>query len=154
MLRLLHQLRYWVALLALPASAQPFTLDGSTIAGGGGLSTGGGFALSGTLGQADAGQLTNGTFTLAGGFWSVVLVEQPLAPPLSVEQLGAVVRVWWPRAVPGWRFESASHLLAAPLATPWIAVPAAQYRTNATQIYIDISPPRGIQFYRLGPASP
>ena len=40
-----------------------------TIDGGGGTSTGGGFTLSGTIGQPDAGTLSGGAFTLKGGFW-------------------------------------------------------------------------------------
>ncbi len=40
-----------------------------TIDGGGGTSSGGGFTLSGTIGQPDAGTLSGGTFTLKGGFW-------------------------------------------------------------------------------------
>jgi hypothetical protein len=31
--------------------------------------TGGGYTLSGTIGQPDAGKLTGGPFTLNGGFW-------------------------------------------------------------------------------------
>jgi hypothetical protein len=42
-----------------------FTID----AGGDMLSTGGDFELSGTAGQPDAGVLSGGEFTLAGGFW-------------------------------------------------------------------------------------
>lgn len=36
---------------------------------GGGLSTSGGYALSGTIGQHDAGAMSGGSYTLAGGFW-------------------------------------------------------------------------------------
>jgi hypothetical protein len=42
-----------------------FTIDG----GGGMLSVGGGFELSGTIGQPDVGVLGGGEFTLTGGFW-------------------------------------------------------------------------------------
>jgi hypothetical protein len=43
-----------------------FTVDG----GGGTVSNGGsGYALTGTAGQPDAGALTNGSYTLVGGFW-------------------------------------------------------------------------------------
>ncbi len=42
-----------------------FTIDG----GGDMLSAGGGFELSGTIGQPDAGLVSGGGFTLAGGFW-------------------------------------------------------------------------------------
>jgi hypothetical protein len=47
----------------------------SSIDGGGGMSTGGAFELSGTIGQWDAGPvtaaaMTGGTFELMGGFWA------------------------------------------------------------------------------------
>jgi hypothetical protein len=52
--------------------ADTFDLSWYTIDGGGGMrTTGGTFALSGTIGQPDAsGALTGGTFRLTGGFWS------------------------------------------------------------------------------------
>jgi len=41
-----------------------------TIDGGGGTSTGGGYSISGTIGQPDAGVvLTGGIFEVTGGFW-------------------------------------------------------------------------------------
>jgi hypothetical protein len=47
-----------------------YDLTWSTIDGGGGESTGGGFTLTGTIGQPDAGlQLSGGGYTLNGGFW-------------------------------------------------------------------------------------
>lgn len=59
-----------------------FTVDG----GGGTRSSGGSFALGGTIGQPDAGLLSGPGFTLAGGFWSgrtspVTDVEPPTAAP-------------------------------------------------------------------------
>lgn len=60
---------------ASSASAQPFEIKWYTIDGGGGRSTGGTFAVSGTIGQPDAGDLTGGTFTIRGGFWD------PPSPP-------------------------------------------------------------------------
>ena len=42
-----------------------YTMDG----GGGSSSTGGGFELSGTIGQPNAREMSGGDFTLAGGFW-------------------------------------------------------------------------------------
>jgi hypothetical protein len=40
------------------------------VAAGGAVSTGGGYSLTGTIGQADAGALTGGGFLLGGGFWT------------------------------------------------------------------------------------
>ena len=42
-----------------------YTMDG----GGATFTTGGTFTLGGTIGQHDAGTLSGGTFTIAGGFW-------------------------------------------------------------------------------------
>ena len=49
-----------------------FEITSSTIDGGGGISSGGGFSLTGTIGQSDAAQQvsTGATFALAGGFWA------------------------------------------------------------------------------------
>ena len=56
------------------AGAQPaasYDLSWYTVDGGGGASasTGGGYTLTGTAGQPDAGTLSSSTYTLAGGFW-------------------------------------------------------------------------------------
>ncbi|MEW6250736.1 MAG: hypothetical protein AB1716_08820 [Planctomycetota bacterium] len=59
--------------------ADGFILDWYTFDGGGGAgTTGGAFALSGTIGQPDASvtPMTGGDFTLVGGFWSI----PPVAP--------------------------------------------------------------------------
>ena len=43
-----------------------YTMDG----GGATLSTGGSYSLGGSVGQADAGSLSGGAYTLSGGFWA------------------------------------------------------------------------------------
>jgi hypothetical protein len=53
-----------------------YDLSWWTVDGGGGDSQGQGYTLSATIGQADAGTLQNGRYTLAGGFWSAA----PSAP--------------------------------------------------------------------------
>ena len=57
-----------------------WTVDG----GGATFSTGGGYALGGTVGQPDAGVLTGGDYTLGGGFWRgrAVAVEYDTYLPL------------------------------------------------------------------------
>lgn len=57
-------------LLALPESPTALTIPWWTTDGGGGTSKGGSFGLSGTAGQADAGQMSGGSYTLTGGFWN------------------------------------------------------------------------------------
>lgn len=63
-------------------SVQDFSIDRHTLAGGG-TSAGGVFTLSGMLGQADAGgPLTIGTFSVTGGFWSLLSVVLTVGAPL------------------------------------------------------------------------
>ncbi len=64
----------------LDAAVTQFELDWVSVDAGGGDSSGGNFALSGTVGQSDAGTMSSGddTFTLHGGFWQV-------AEPVSYE---------------------------------------------------------------------
>ena len=59
-----------VALAASAAHAQ-FAIDWYTIDGGGGPAGGGTFTITGTIGQADAGSGTGGSFACTGGFWGV-----------------------------------------------------------------------------------
>ena len=64
-----------VAALAFsaPLAHAQFQIDWYTIDGGGGTSSGGGFELSGTIGQHDAAPVagTGGAFECLGGFWGV-----------------------------------------------------------------------------------
>jgi hypothetical protein len=58
-------------LLASAVSADGvYTISWFTVDGGGGTSSGGTYALSGTAGQPDARVLGGGGYTLAGGFWA------------------------------------------------------------------------------------
>jgi len=70
---------------ALGTRAQSFSIDRFAIAGGGGTSTGGLFAVSGAIGQPDAGAMSGGNYSLAGGFWGAI---QPPPP------VGSVIEAW------------------------------------------------------------
>ena len=74
-----------VGFCAQRASAQPFSIDRFVIAGGGGTSTGGPYAMNGTLGQHEASPqpLSAGSFSLAGGFWGVI--QTPPSVPTVIE---------------------------------------------------------------------
>ena len=68
--------------LCLPARGQDYSINWHKIAGGGGASTGGSYAVSGTIGQPDAGAaLTGGGYALTGGFWSLISGVQTAGPP-------------------------------------------------------------------------
>jgi len=56
----------------LPASGQSYSIDWHMVAGGGGGSTSGVYAVSGTIGQPDAGAMSGVKYSLTGGFWSLV----------------------------------------------------------------------------------
>ena len=77
-------LMLWLAPLALPA--QTYSIDWYKVAGGGGTSTGGVYSVSGTVGQPDAGgPLTNGQYSVTGGFWALpIAVQTTNAPTLAI----------------------------------------------------------------------
>lgn len=58
-----------VLALASGASADVYDCSWYTFDAGGGVSVGGPYRVSGTIGQPDAGRLGGGAFTLQGGFW-------------------------------------------------------------------------------------
>jgi len=51
------------------ASDTQYQLNWSTIDGGGGMSSGGPYVLTGTIGQPDADYSAGGNYELLGGFW-------------------------------------------------------------------------------------
>ena len=88
-------------LLALPAlHAQTYAIDWYKIAGGGGTSTGGVYSVSGTVGQPDAsGPLTNGQYSVTGGFWVLPqAVQVSGAPTLTIARAtpGQALITWTP----------------------------------------------------------
>ena len=72
-----------LASVALAQSGGGYDLSWSTIDGGGTTwSEGGGYALGGTVGQPDAGVLSGGDYTLAGGFWGGAAARYGVYLPL------------------------------------------------------------------------
>lgn len=90
----------WVAMfcLVLSAGAQNYSIDWYKVAGGGGTSTGGVYAVSGTIGQPDAsGAMSGGNYSVTGGFWSLIsVVQTPGLPNLTITHSGNTVTVSWP----------------------------------------------------------
>ncbi len=77
--------------LAPAAIAQDFDLSWHTIDGGGEMFTsGGGFELSGTIGQPDAGAMVGGEFELVGGFWAIAAGDSPPCDPCDMNCDGTV----------------------------------------------------------------
>jgi hypothetical protein len=127
-----------------------YSIDWSTVDGGGGTSTGGVYSVSGTIGQPDAGKMSGGPFTLEGGFWGIVgAIQTEGAPTLSIELTNGWVKVSWPAPAPDWVLTETNRLTDA-TSPPWPQVAAAQYQTNAGRIFILTAPPPAhSQFYRL-----
>ncbi len=134
-----------VLLRAQSASAQSYSIDWYKVAGGGGTSTGGTYAVSGTIGQHDAGgPMTSGSYSLTGGFWALFsVVQTPGAPTLYITVSGSTVTVFW-QAVSGWTLEQNNNL-AVP--TGWSA--SGGVTTSNGTNYLNLTPPTGNLFFRL-----
>ena len=144
------QTRVWFTALFLSAvcTSGQFTIDWFTIDGGGGTSTGGVFAVNGTIGQPDGSTqpLAGGNFSLSAGFWSVFAVQTPGAPRLTITlnpQLSTVT-VSWPSPSPGFVLQHNADLNT----TNWMAA-SHLVGDDGTNRLIIVSPPVGSRFYRL-----
>lgn len=134
----------------LSAQAQ-YSLGPSKIAGGGATtpSTGGVYAVRGSIGQPDAsGASAGGPYSVNGGFWRSLL-QTPGAPLLSAQSLAdGNVRISWPLSAASFVLDQTVALTNAPGNSAWSQVPFP-YATNATEISITVAAPAGNKFYRL-----
>ena len=124
---------------------QSYSIDWSTIDGGGGTSTGGVYSVSGTIGQPDAGgPMTGGNFSLTGGFWSLYAVQTPGAPLLSITRSGNSVIVSWPMPSTGFLLEETPNLNPPSWTTNNVAP-----SDNGTIKAVTVPTGPGNRFYRL-----
>lgn len=122
-----------LTLFSVGASSAQYAITWSTMDGGGGTSTGGVYSVSGTIGQPDAGgPMTNGQFSVTGGFWALpTAIQVGGAPTLAIVagSPGQAVISWSP-ASPGfvlqetWVLSPASWTNSVSGATNPIVVPA------------------------------
>ena len=89
---LIAAVTFVVAIMATStAQAQVYTIPWHTIDGGGGSSSGGNFALQGTIGQHDAGpEMTGGNYSVTGGYWVGVGGPITIAPDSLVVTRGTL----------------------------------------------------------------
>ncbi|MBI1841439.1 MAG: hypothetical protein HYR88_11390 [Verrucomicrobia bacterium] len=142
------------ALVSSPqdARSQNFSIDWSTLDGGGGVSSGGGYTVSGTIGQPDAGVMTGGDFVVSGGFWSAFSgfsVESSLSVRAALTPEGSL-QLSWALPASGYVLQRLGTLSGDGSGLPWADVPFP-YETNATEIrfIVPLSPASGAQYYRL-----
>ena len=126
--------------------AQGYSIDWYKIAGGGGTSAGGVYAVSGTIGQPDAGgPMTGGNYSLIGGFWSLISVVQTTGlPDLLVTHSGSSVVVSWQDT--GTYTLQQNGNLAVP--SGWTTSGYSVSTSNGTNSITIISP-TGSLFFRL-----
>ncbi|MBI3852844.1 MAG: hypothetical protein HY298_21525 [Verrucomicrobia bacterium] len=133
-------------LFASTAYAQ-YSIDWSTIDGGGGTSTGDVYSVSGNIGQPDAGgPMTNGQYSVTGGFWALYAVQTPGAPLLSIFRTTTnTVAVSWPSPSPGWTLQQNINSVSS---LNWSNVTSGIQDDGTTKTII-VNPPTGNHFYRL-----
>ncbi len=135
-------------MLPLIGAAQSYTIDWYKIAGGGGTSTGGTYQVSGTIGQPDAsGALTGSSYSVTGGFWSIInVVQMPGVPNLMILPNGAnSVKILWPDpATNSHTLQQNANLAATTWATSSFSITNG-FGTN----FCTITPPTGNLFFRL-----
>lgn len=126
--------------------AQPYSIAWYKIAGGGGTGSNGSYSVSGTIGQHDAGGfLTGGNFSLNGGFWSLVAVQTPGSPVLTIVLTSTNTAVIsWPSPSTGFVLHQNANLNT----TNWVT-PAETITDNGTNKFIIVDPPAGTRFFRL-----
>ena len=137
-----------IAALLLPvaASAQNYSINWYKVSGGGAMNTTGGvYAVSGTIGQHDAGgPLTGGGYQLTGGFWALISVLQtPGAPTLYISHSGSTVTVFW-EDVSGWTLQQNNNLT---MPAGWSA--SSGVTTSSGTNYLNLTSPTGNLFFRL-----
>jgi hypothetical protein len=135
-----------MGLLLVSIQAQDYSLNWFTVDGGGGTSIGGIYAVTGTIGQPDAGTMSGGPFSLVGGFWSIIsAVQTPGAPLLAILNTGTnAVVLSWPSPSAGFILQQNSDLTT----TNWTRVDLPVGDDGTTKSMI-IAPAAGNRFFRL-----
>lgn len=124
--------------------AQSFDLDWFSIEGGGRVSVGGPYLLSGTVGQPDAGFSSSGPFSLSGGFLHTFrTIQEPRIPELAIAVVDGTVRL-------SWQLSTDSYVLEqSPTVTGTWSQVMFPHSTNANIISVLMQIADASQFYQL-----
>jgi hypothetical protein len=125
---------------------QSYSIDWFKTTGGGGTSTGATYQVTGTIGQPDAGvAMSGGSYSLTGGFWSLIAVVQTAGlPNLVITCSGNSVIISWPDTASCTLQQNANLALA----NGWVTSGYTIGTSNGTNS-ITITPPTGNLFFRL-----
>ncbi len=134
-------------LCAATAHAQSYSVTSRAIAGGGGTSSGGTYAVTGAIAQHEANTAsTGGTYSLSGGFLGQYMaLQQTGAPKVIIRGVGANVQVVWGSNVPGWVLQANSTDLAN---AGWIDVVGTPTVSGPEQ-FLQFAAGTGRVFFRL-----
>jgi hypothetical protein len=131
-----------VSVSALAQSAGRFHIGWSTLDGGG-TSSGGSFAASGTLGHPDAEQLSGASFSMLGGFLSGAVFG---GPRLRITRSGNSILLAWPNTSSNFVLQGTASLAGPVTAWGSISQPAVIVG-NERQVTVPLG--TGRTFFRL-----
>ena len=147
----MNRLGLWVAgciFVALSAGAQT-SITWQTTDGGGGTSTGGVFALQGTVGQPDGSEaMHGGGYEVQGGYWALVqLVQTEGAPTLRIANISSVsVTLAWPVAgADGFQLQHSGSLVDP----DWTTVSGTMPSVVGDEYQLTTGPLVATRYYRL-----
>jgi hypothetical protein len=135
-----------LSLGAIVAAAAPnYSVNWYAVAGGGGVSTNGSYAVNGTIGQSDAGTMTGGSYAVDGGYWAVSVVQTPGAPVLAITKSGAGVVISWPSSATNYILQQNLTLTNA---SGWVGY-SGTVSSNGPVMSTTIAAPSGMLYFRL-----
>ncbi|HXC97945.1 MAG TPA: hypothetical protein VN048_01300 [Verrucomicrobiae bacterium] len=133
-------------LMPVLVSAQQYSIDWYKVSGGGGTSSNSQYVVSGSIGQHDAGgPMTNGNYSLTGGFWSLYAVQTPGAPMLFITKSGNNAILSWSANATGFLLENNGSVTAP---GGWTTVSPAPSPVNGTNYVTNTIVP-GNNYYLL-----
>jgi hypothetical protein len=133
-------------LFSFAVHAQSYSIDWDVIAGGGGVTSGGGYSVNSTIGEHVAGgSLAGGAYSLASGFWAIYEVATLGAPLLTIQvsQTNGVVLAW-PASSTSWTLQQNTDLVSG----TWISLTNGVNSVSG-QNQVILAAPSGNRFYRL-----
>lgn len=131
--------------IAQNAQAQNKAVSLSVVSGGGGVSKGSRFSVTGSIGQHDATvtRMAGSRFGVQGGFHALVAIQTPGAPELSISVSNGQVIVSWSAEASGFTLEQTGAL-----------GPPANWTTSpgVSDNQLRLTSPSGTLFFRLAPS--